>query len=105
MDQDIDIITSATGEEEAPRPGSTLAVALLRAHKQVPEIATEKQYELYLYLYRNLLLTANLGSRDDPLFHESLRAYVRTRDGILARIYRERMMKWRKKGRCEPLAT
>jgi hypothetical protein len=96
MDQDIDIVTLATGEED-PRPGSSLAVALLRTHKQVPQITNEKQYELYLYLYRNLLLSAKLASRDDPLFQESFRAYVRTRDGILARIYRERINKWRKK--------
>jgi hypothetical protein len=97
MDQDLEMMTPLTGELEGPSPGGAFAVALLRTHAQVPDITSEKQYELYLYLYRHLILAANLVNRDDPTFEQSLRAYVRTRDGILASVYRARIRKWRKR--------
>ena len=97
MDQDLNLMTPRTGEEEIVRPGTSFAVALLRTHKVVPEITSEKQYELYLHLYQHLIVAANLVNRDDPTFDDSLRAYVRTRDGILATVYRARVRTWRRR--------
>jgi len=76
------------------------ALALLRTHKQVPEITSEKQYELYSYLYRHLLLAASLTNKDDPHYDdESIQAFARSRGGILAFTYRARIMKWKKRRR------
>jgi hypothetical protein len=74
-----------------------VALAFLRTHKQVPEITSEKQYELYRYLYRHLLLAASLTNKDDPRHDESIRAFARSRDGILASTYGARIIKWKRK--------
>jgi Fe2+ or Zn2+ uptake regulation protein len=88
---------NATADKnEISRSDKGFAMALLRTHKEVPEITSEKQYELYLYLYRHLVLTANLTTKDDPDYPESMQAFARSRGGILAFIYRARIMKWKK---------
>jgi len=88
---------SATADtNHIPHSDRAYALALLRTHKEVPEITSEKQYEIYSYLYRHLLLAASLTNKDDPSYPESIQAFARSRSGILASIYRARIMKWKR---------
>ena len=96
------------GKEKTAKPvtdkpemsDKAFALALLRTHKQVPEITSDKQYELYSYLYRHLLLTANLTNNDIPRYDESIQPFARSRGGILALTYRARIIKWKRKKRA-----
>jgi hypothetical protein len=90
-------ITKPETERPEMSDSDKALLALLRTHKQVPEITSEKQYELYSYLYRHLLLTASLTNKDDPRYGASIQAFARSSGGILAAIYRARIINWKKK--------